>query len=410
MSLPPQISDLIKTLSPTWLSADIGGAYLKSWGQACDAIVERAKEAQKARMPLECDASALPLIGNDRLMTQGPGESTSGFRVRLQRAFETWQHAGEARAVLEQAATYVSGLTGASGQDPLALIVSGYRARKWSWFLAADDPTQEPNLFVSPVDNWSWDGLEAVRWWRAWLVLFAYRSPPTLSGTAASLASASGGFVTVTGLSGIPLDATSLTLPGYLTISGAATATNDATYQITQVLSSSSVVIAAPDATVPDANNGALAWDLSYYPGLQPAPVVGFPGATVPDEGTNTNQAVGVQLPGAPNSVDTSAFFAQLRALARLWKSAGTFYPWFVLSFGGDTQVPDAGGSGSVIASEFTPWTLSPSLGNPDGTWATWAKRSGGLDVVARVSGAPMGQFDEFIDGTGRIQDGFMVT
>lgn len=399
--------DIILAYAPPTLQDEIGGELLVSLGQGEDTIQDRATQAILVRMPGRGDPSQLPLIGNDRVMTQGPGESNAAFVERLTRAFETWQHAGSARSVLEQAFTYVEGLTGATGAEPVALIVGGYRARKWTWLLASDDPTEAPSVFYSPADNWAWDGLEFTRWWRAWLVLFAYRSAPVLSGATASLASSSGAFVTVTGLAGLTAGVTSLTLPGYLTIGGAATASNNATYQITQYLSSTSCVIAAPGAVVPDANNGALSWNVSYYPGLQPAPVVGFPGKVV---GGNSNQAVGVQLPGAANSVDTSAYFAQLRSLVRLWKSAGTFYPWFVLSFGGDTQVPDAGGSGSVIASEFTPWTLSSGLGNPDGTWGTWAKRSGTLDVVARVSGAPMGQFDCFIDGTGRIQDGFMVT
>jgi hypothetical protein len=393
MSDSAQQADAAQALSPPWLANDspplngapmgVGGRFMWNLGLASDSLLEKLNQGVKARMPTVCDVSALPFIGNDRVMTQGPLETTASFRVRLQSAFRAWQHAGESRAVLSQVFSWVSGLLGASGAHPAVLSVGGYLARKWSWFRASDDPTQPPTLFTSPTNNWAWDGKEAVEWWRSWLVLFGYMSAPVLSGSAATIASKAGNFVTLTGLAAVPSTVTSLTLPGWVTISGAATAANNGTFQITQWVSATSVIIAAPPAASTDANNGAISWAVSYFPALQPMPVWGFPGAVWGAAG-NTNQAWGVQLPGVPNSLNTPLIVAQLRALVRQWKSAQTWYDRIIVSWVGAGQVPGS--------AEFTPWG-SEGSGNPDGTWASWARRSTGI--------ASLSAFVAFLDGSG---------
>ena len=384
-----QQRDVIVALAPPWLQGDIGSRYLVNLGLGSDAVLEKGTQAVLARMPGRGDPTQLPLIGADRVMTQGPGETNDAFALRLQRAFDTWQHAGEARAVLELVASYTAGQqTPGVGNVPIVAIVGGYQAKKWDWFMAGDDPGAPPKHSDQHA-GWSWDGLESTRWWRSWLILFAQLSSATHFGGAASIVSRSGQFATVTGLAGIPSDVTSPTLPAYITLGGTGDPKNAGTFQVTQYLSATSVVVAMPGGSAPDASNGAIDWSIAYYPGFQPAPVLGFPGA--PALGSNTNIAVGVQLPGPPNSVNTAGYFAQLRALVRLWKSAQTFYPWFILSFGGQDQSP---------GSEFSPWS-SQGSGNPDGTWAHWSKVVNGVRVATRVTGVQAGMFDCFIDGTG---------
>lgn len=386
-----QQRDVIVTLAPPWLQGDVGGRYLYNLGLASDGILEKGTQAILARFPGKGDPSQLPILGNDRVMTQGPGETNAAFASRLQRAFDTWQHAGEARAVLELVASYTAGQQPPAGTTPtpVAAIVGGYKAKKWDWLMSTDSPEDAPEHYQGS-QVWAWDGLEASRWWRSWLILYAFLSPPALFGTAAEISSRSGQFATVTGLVGIPSTVTSPTLPAYITFAHTTDPKNSGTFQVTQYLSPTSVVVAMPGGSAPD-NGGAggFNWSIAYYPGYQPAPVLGFPGA--PALGANTNIAIGVQLPGPANSVNTSGYFAQLRALVRLWKSAQTFYPWIILSFGGGDFSP---------GNEFSPWSAEGS-GNPDGTWAHWSKVVSGVRVPARVTGVQAGAFDCFIDGTG---------
>lgn len=405
MSTGGQQRDAILTLAPPWLAdispaqnggqGGVGGRYLYTLGLASDALLEKLNQAEKAHMPTVCDPSALPIIGQDRVMTQGPGETDDAFRVRLQEAFETWQHAGESRSVLELVAAYTRGQQGAAayaqGQQipvwPIASVVSGYQAKKWDWYTSADDTTKPPEHFQyrgSDPQTWSWDGNEVALWFRAWLVLYAFMLAPTSASASCAVASIADGFVTLTGLSGIPADVTSLTRPGYLTLTGAANAGNNGTFQIVQYVTATSVVVANPNGVFPDANSGLiLALGPSYYPGLQPTPVVGFPGATV-----GSVPSVGVMLGDGSSA---TGFFGQLRALLSLWKSAQTLYLNIVVSFDGDNLAPSSGA--------FSPWSGEGS-GNPDGTWGTWAKIVGGIAVPARVTGLPMGNFNDYADGT----------
>lgn len=393
-----QMRGAIAALSPPWLSDDspqgtpgnpnggVSGRFMYCLGLASDMLLEKLNQGIKARMPTECDASALPLIGDDRVMTQGPGETDAAFRIRLQRAFETWQHAGEARAVLELVASFTAGQLVAPGVHgvPTVLLVGGYQARKWNWFTSESDPTAPPNHYQTTFQKWSWDGLESAQWWRSWLVLFATLAPAIATGTDASVvAGGTGNFVKLTAAA-FPDGQTSLAQPAYVTLSGAASSGNNGTFQVVydEVTGTHGVQIANPAAVIGDANNGSIRWSWAYYPGIQPTPVWGFPGAT-----WSSLNSWGVMLAGG---VSAAPYFAQLRAQVRLWKGAGTFIPAIIVSFGG---------AGQSSGAEFSPWSAE-GAGNPDGTWATWAKIVAGRYVAARSTSVQLGAYDAFADGT----------
>jgi len=77
------------------------------------------------------------------------------------------------------------------------------------------------------------------------------------TGATAAMAAASGGFITVTGLTGM-VDPDSL--GHFLTISGAATVANNGTFEIVRYNSATSVDIVAGAAPGGDANNASLTW------------------------------------------------------------------------------------------------------------------------------------------------------
>jgi hypothetical protein len=84
----------------------------------------------------------------------------------------------------------------------------------------------------------------------------------------------------------------------------------------------------------------------------------------------------------------SSSFFNSLRSLIRIWKSANTYYPWFIFSF-------NAGAGG--IGDDYSP-NSSIGAGNPDGTWGRWGKTVAGVVVQSRPDDS------RFVDGTGIYQ------
>lgn len=77
-------------------------------------------------------------------------------------------------------------------------------------------------------------------------------------GTAASMAAASGGLITITGLASM---ADPASVGNYLFISGADTPENNGAFRIVAVNSATSVDVAAGSAPGADANNGSIVWD-----------------------------------------------------------------------------------------------------------------------------------------------------
>lgn len=144
---------------------------------AIDALIEKADQGVKARIPTLCDPSALVYIGADRQMPQGAGESTAGYRLRLQRAWDTWARAGNSRTVLGNVLPMLAPFT------PLVRTVSD--VIEWYTYDAGADTSQPPwhySATTPPIGLWNWDGLiplydphaaNQVMWWRWWLLLFA---------------------------------------------------------------------------------------------------------------------------------------------------------------------------------------------------------------------------------------------
>ena len=384
--LSHQQRDVIKSLSPPWLADGIAEKILYAIGLGGDAVLEKLNQAIRARLPGRCDPSALPLLGNDRVMAQGPNESNSAFSIRLKKAFDTWQRAGARRSVLQQVLGYVANPNNVSttGQVPIGAIVGstpGGAYATWDVFYSTSDTSQPPHHQRVAPANWNWDGKYGAS--QAYLVLYFPLVASATAGTAASVTALSNGFATITGLSGMAASSTT----SCLVVTGAASAANNGTFQIAQVLSASSVLVANPSAVVGDANNGAIRWTLATYPALGPAPAWGTPGITW----------------GAANSFSwglnvSASYFAGLRSLVQTWKNAATFFPWIIISFGG------ADGS---AGSEFSPISAI-GTGNPDGNWGSWAKTSGGVSVPARSTG--VNKFSVVCDGVAIYQQSYVPT
>lgn len=266
--------------APPWLCGEgtNGQKYLFAIGVALDGLLEKMNEAMQAKCPGRADSSALPFQGLDRVMVQGPGESNTSFAARLQTAFDAWARAGSRPAVLGQIQAYLTNAQpSVAAALPECLIVGGNTSLStWDTIYMGDAQGHAPAHAIITPANWNWDGKNLPA--RAWLVLFMHLVATGQSGASAAVGSTGGsgvtgvttGFATITGLSGMTSD----NVQQYLTMSGGM-AGNDGTFQITSVLSATSVIIANTAAAV---EAGPFSWSVSFYPYIGPAPVWGSSG------------------------------------------------------------------------------------------------------------------------------------
>lgn len=353
-----QQRDVIKDLSPPWLSSGEAEKLMYNFGLAGDTLIEKLNQAMRAHMPGAGTSTALVYIGNDRVIPRGPYESDQDYAGRLQRAFEAWQRAGSRRAVLSQVLAYLK-TADAPANAPLAAIVGGV-VPTWDVYYSqagVQDVTGPPAHIVTAAHRFNWDG-DFSKWWRAWLVIYVHSVDTGRSGATASFAS-SAGFASVTGLSGM----TAADVGNVLAITGAATAAHNGAWRIEQYVSASQVIVSCGLNVGPDANNGAIAWNVRKFEGLAPGPAWGAPGATWGDMSRSWGLA---NPPGVMSGV---------LSILREWQSAHSFYPETVICFSG---------ANGVAGADFSPYS-TPGAGNPDGTWAHFSKIVGGVSVPARV-------------------------
>lgn len=363
------------TLSPPWLCAygSNGQRYMYTVGVGCDILLEKLNQAQQAKFPGHGGPTALPLQAADRLMVQGTLETDDQLSARLQQAFATWQLAGSRRAVLSQIQAYMTGtLVGVDTALPTALIVGGDDTlTTWDTLYGYMSQGAPPSHITAPI-NWDWDGNFYP--WRVWLVVFMALNDVGLSGSAASIpAPAINGFVTITGLSGITTDQ----VQQYITISGAANADNNGTFQITHVVSATVLVCANPLGDT-DANNGSLVWEIGSFPYIGPAPVWG-----ADDSVWGSGHAWGLNV--------SQQVVISMRDIVKRWKGAGTYYESLIISF--------------ATTVEMTPDAFALGGANPTtGLWGypAVANTVGVMTYQRALSGAAtLGTFDAFCRGSG---------
>ncbi len=147
-----------------------GGRFLYTVGLLGDALIDKLEQALLARMPQRCDPSALPLLGADRMLAQGPGETPTQYALRLRQAFATWQRAGIDSGVLRQVLGFLD------AYKPRARIVDD--SANWTSAAPGVDPAL-PFSYRQSQSNWNWDNegdphpKNVNAWWRWWLVLYS---------------------------------------------------------------------------------------------------------------------------------------------------------------------------------------------------------------------------------------------
>lgn len=81
-------------LAPPWFQGPFGAALLRQFGAAKDDLRDRTTQAVRARFPTLAPSDAQDLIGRERQIARGPGESNALYGERLRHAWEAWGLAG----------------------------------------------------------------------------------------------------------------------------------------------------------------------------------------------------------------------------------------------------------------------------------------------------------------------------
>jgi hypothetical protein len=303
---------------------------------------------------------------------RGIEEDEASWIARLVGAGEAWGVAGTPAAVLRQVHALLAGWEAFSPEWPLAALISvGATACRWDWIRTG--PGSEPESYVAGT-NIDIEGAGPP--WRQYLAIYCH--PENVgSGASASVASIGGtsvsgvtsGFAVVTGISGVMPE-----VGDWLYL--AAPAVSEGNYQVVEILSSTSVRIAAPLLSAPEA--GPIAWALNRYTSIRPGLPYGSPGLVI------GSGAIG--LAGRTDVIES------LRTVARRWKSARCWISEIVFVFEGGSFAP---------GQQFCPWS-GAGTGNPNGGLERWGQNVDGVWTARSFGGSPG---IVFVEGTGRYRD-----
>jgi hypothetical protein len=422
---------------PPWLRTGNGYAYMFTLEACRDLLCRKAFEAMTIRLPGVGDYSNLPYLAFDRNLQQGPAEPNASFAARLTGAIGAWGESGSAESVLWQLQAYMTDLQpGVDPALPLLTIVSNptnvvplQRRVTWTQLYHGDAQGAPVTLTTVKPQNFSWDGNNKATW-RRWLILpMALVPVPGLSGSAGKSGAAASsacftapgqnvGGVWVPATSGTPVNSPWLTVFGlsgltaaqvgqWIAISGGAPG-NNGTFPIVSVTNSTTCVIANPNGVAHDL--GPFTWSIGQYPFIGPGPAWGAPGyvfgqgelVTPP---TDTGANIGGVWQPTPSEAGLTAqpsiswglncsslVIVSMRAIVKLWKSAGSYYPHIVVAF-------DAGDGSS--GSAYSP-NSDEGSGNPDGSFGSVGEDVNGVWVPTRLITST---WDCYCQGTGVAQN-----
>jgi hypothetical protein len=369
------LRDYILSICPPWLNQGTqpgslnggmgDGRLMYTFGLLADASLEKLDQAMRSHMPGYGTPTALPLIGDDRVLQQAPGEPNANFILREKSFLRDWSFAGSSWAVLEEVRFYV--------QPYLPLLRIVKNSGVWDWFEAqapnwnADGTWIEPDHYqgqiaaptqayqTAPNFDWGPEPPLGSLWWRTWMLLYpglsvvgttvtgATNASPIAITTSSAHGLATGNQVEIDNVHG------NLSANGYwtITVTGADTFTLNGSTGSGAFATPNGIAYLVPASTTLQTASATLPNQV-----IGPAPFVfGQPGIVIgPNVSAQSPQGVSIGL-NVPSS-----WFVPLRLLCSQWKDAGDWLRWIVFSF--DTTL-------------FSPWATS----TPNGTWddpANW--------------------------------------
>lgn len=156
---------------PPWLQRTVGARVVQGMADPIDALVTASVEAVKARLPVDApDATALGLIGAERRIRRGPGESAQTYARRIRTWWDAHRTRGGAYALLGQLDAYFQDWCNVRMD-----VVANSGLRRWI------DAAATVAESVITRDSVTWDGDGSGRWARIWVFLYV---PAVMSMTA----------------------------------------------------------------------------------------------------------------------------------------------------------------------------------------------------------------------------------
>lgn len=176
------IREKVEAMSPRWLRNFVAVRVMYVIGLHVDRLLEKMFQAQIAHQPGMGTNTALPALGQARLIPRGATETDTSYAGRLRTSWDDWGFAGANRGVL------LTTLGALLALMPDALTVSvtpDGTMGVWDSFFSGD-PFTDTTLTGAPSHfvglDWNWDGTKT--WWRVFLVIYSvapnavWTSPP----------------------------------------------------------------------------------------------------------------------------------------------------------------------------------------------------------------------------------------
>lgn len=162
-------------LAPPFLRQAAGEALVRAYGDVKDFLLDRTKQAVKARFAAIAPRDAVTAIGGERQLPQGPTELPADYAARVVGAWDAWPLAGTAKGILN--ALRDGGYVG----------VQLFIAKGWRFTL---DPTTQALVKVNLMPG------IVTPYWASFFVYFPAASfPARWSGTPPAQSSDEGQFI-----------------------------------------------------------------------------------------------------------------------------------------------------------------------------------------------------------------------
>lgn len=153
--------------TPPWLLGKWGRRWLYMTGLVFDALVEATRQAVKARFPTVAPDDAIPLIGKDRVLEPGLGESLDTYRARIIGAWEAWSWAGTEKGLIDQLKAWLPSADWALVANREWSVPPAGRPASADWDPGhgkPGDPDYRPSRGYAAIDGDAW-------WSRMWVLL-----------------------------------------------------------------------------------------------------------------------------------------------------------------------------------------------------------------------------------------------
>lgn len=162
----------LEAISPAWLRNFVGVRVIYTIGLHVDRLIEKMLQGQIAHLPGQGTPTALPALGQQRLIPQGISEPNADYANRLRKSWDSWGFAGSERGVL----SIVLGTLLSNRPDALAVAQTpDGTSAVWDEYLSGDD-FDDPSLAGAPSHfvglDWNWDS-NSHPWWRVFVVVFS---------------------------------------------------------------------------------------------------------------------------------------------------------------------------------------------------------------------------------------------